>query len=414
LKITKEDARKFAVEKQCFQPYRAGVGKEQIFRVLRELGCVQIDTINVVERSHYLAFWSRLGSYRKELLDQLLCPDRKVFEYWAHAASIIPMEYYRYFMHGMKERRKEMRGKARRWLKKDADLLDTVLHEIKRSGPSCSKDFKQGDRGKKKPESGWWNWKPAKLALELLYNAGVLMVSRREKFQKYYDLTENVLPSSIDTSEPTEIERQRFFLEKTINAWGIAEPKDVGYYFYTWSIKTRVGVKGLSGLIKKLEKEDVVTTVHVEGYDEPCLMLTRDSEALEKTVNAEEQIGAVSFLSPFDNLTGGRSRMRKLFGLDTPLEIYIPKQTRKFGYYALNILHNNQIIGRLDPKMHRDKATLEVKALELEKDAQPTRNFKQQLDLALKNFAKFHDARAIEVARSARNYCDSTTNSQGG
>jgi uncharacterized protein YcaQ len=240
------------------------------------------------------------------------------------------------------------------------------------------------------------------------------MISRREKFQKYYDLTENVLPSSIDTSEPTEIERQRFFLEKAINAWGITETKDVGYYFYTWSIKTKVGVKGLSGLIKEMEKEDAVTTVHVEGYDKPCLMLSRDSEALEKTVNTKKRIGTVSFLSPFDNLTWGRSRVRKLFGLDMPLEIYVPKQTRKFGYYALNILYDNQIVGRLDPKMHRDKATLEVKALELEKDAQLARDFKQQLSSALEDFARFHDARAIEVAGSARSYCDSTTNSQGG
>lgn len=398
MKITKDIARRFNVKKQCFQSPKTSVDKKQIFTVLKELGCVQIDTINVVERSHYLVFWSRLGSYRKEFLDQLLYPDRKVFEYWAHAASIIPIEYYRYFMHGMTERRKEMQSKAKRWLENKANLLDTILQEIKHNGPACSKDFKHEER--KKQESGWWNWKPAKIALELLFDAGILMVSRREKFQKYYDLTENVLPSHVGTSVPTEYERKRFFLEKTLGAWGIAEPKDIGYYFYPWSIKTNMGVKTVSGLVEELEKEDVITTVQVEGYSEPCLMLSQDVESLEKTLNAEEQLSRVTFLSPFDNLTWGKPRMRKLFEYHTDLEVYVPKKTRKFGYYALNILYNDQIVGRLDPKMHRDKATLEIKALELKEDFKSTKDFKQQLAQTLEDFVKFHNAQTTKIAES--------------
>jgi uncharacterized protein YcaQ len=400
LKITKDAVRRFAIRKQGFQMPRAEVDKNQIFKVLKALGCVQIDTINVVERSHYLVFWSRLGSYRKELLDQLLYPDRKVFEYWAHAASIIPIEYYRYFVYGMEKRRKEMRSKAKRWLKRDANLLDTVVREIKRNGPLCSRDFKHEEKGKRKQESGWWNWKPAKIALELLYDAGILMISRREKFQKYYDLTENVLPSYVDTSAPDEKERQRFFLEKTMSALGLIEPKDVGYYFYPWSVKTNVGVKGLSGLIEELEKEDVIMRVQVEDYSKPCLMLSRDVESLEKTLDDEEQMGIVSFLSPFDNLTWGKPRMRKLFEYYADLEIYVPKKTRKFGYYALNILYNDQIVGRLDPKMHRDKDALEIKALELKEGFKPTEDFEHQLALTLEDFVKFHNAQTTKIAES--------------
>jgi len=410
LKITKDAARRYTVKKQCFQQPQASVDKNQIFKVLKELGCVQIDTINVVERSHYLVFWSRLGSYRKELLDQLLYPDRKVFEYWAHAASIIPIEHYRYFKHGMEERKKEMRSKAKRWLKNKANLLDTVPREIKRNGPLCSKDFKREEKEEKnKQESGWWNWKPAKIALELLYDAGVLMISRREKFQKYYDLTENVLPSHIDTSTADEEGRQRFFLERTINAWGIAEPKDIGYYFYPWSTKTNMGVNALSGLVKELEKEDIITTVQVEDHSKPCLILTRDLENLKKTIDAEEQTAMVSFLSPFDNFTWGKPRMRKLFEYYTPLETYIPKATRKFGYYALNILYNDQIVGRLDPKMHRDKATLEIKALELKEDFKPTKDFKQQLAQTLEGFAEFHHAQTTKMAENCPPFLEPST-----
>jgi len=410
LRITKEDARRFVISKQCFQfPQLDDVSKEQVFRVLEALGCVQIDTISVVERSHYLVIWSRLGNYRKEFLDQLLYPDRRVFEYWAHAASIIPIEYYRYFLHAMKERQKEMHAKAKRWLKEKASLLDTVLREIKREGPLCSKNFRTEDKQKKKEANGWWNWKPAKIALELLYNAGVLMVARREKFQKYYDLTENVLPSGADTSEPTEKERQRFFLEKTLQAWGTAEPKDIGYYFYTWSTKTNVGVKALSSLVRELEKEGIIMQVHIEGYKSPCLILSRELENLERIVDTKEQKNIISFVSPFDNLTWGKPRMHKLFDFHTTLETYIPKATRKFGYYTLNILHNNQLVGRLDPKMHRDKATLEIKTLELKKGFKPTREFKEQFPLVLGDFMKFHNA---ETAKIPENYRQMTKNAR--
>jgi uncharacterized protein YcaQ len=402
LKITKEDVRRFAVNKQCFQFPQSDVSKEQVFHVLKALGCVQIDTINVVERSHYLVFWSRLGNYRKEYLDQLLYPDRKVFEYWAHAASIIPIEHYRYFLHAMRQRQKQTQNNIRRFLKGKASLLDTVLKEIKRNGPVCSKDFQTEIKQKRKEPSGWWNWKPAKIALEILYDSGILMVSRREKFQKYYDLAGNVLPSSIDMSEPTEKERQRFFLEKTLEAWGIAEPKDFGYYFYAWSTKTNVGVKALNSLIKELEKEDIIVTVHVEGYSKPCLMLSRESENLERIVDTKDQKNVVSFVSPFDNLTWGKPRMRKLFDFHTALETYIPKATRKFGYYALNMLYNNQLVGRLDPKMHRDKATLEIKTLELKEGFKPTREFKEQFPLALRDFMKFHNAETAKIPENCR------------
>ncbi len=401
MEITKNVATRFTVDKQCFQPPQATVGKEEILQTVRALGCVQIDTISVIERSHYLAFWSRLGNYRKEWLDQLLSPDRKVFEYWAHAASIIPMENYRYFLPAMKRRQTELQSKARRWLKEKANLLETVLSEIKQNGPMSSKDFKQDKTKKKKVEkNGWWSWKPAKYALELLYNAGVLMVSRRENFQRYYDLTENVLPPHIDTSEPLEEEQRRFFIKKTLDAWGLAEPKDIARYFYTWSTKTNLGVKAISGVVEELESEDIITSVQVEGIDKPYLMLTKNLKNLEKIANTQNQEGTVSLISPFDNLTWSKSRTKNLFDYQPRLEIYFPRETRKFGYYALTILYGSQIVGRLDPKMHRDASTLEIRALELKEGFGPTKDFKQQLTFTLEDFMRFHNAENIRIAEN--------------
>jgi uncharacterized protein YcaQ len=399
LKIAKAAARRFTVTKQCFQDPSGSVQKKQILEVLRTLGCVQIDSVNVVERSHYLAFWSRLGCYRKELLDQLLYPDRKVFEYWAHAASIIPIEHYHYFIPSMQKRRKEMRSKARQYLKEKANLLDVVLEEIKRNGSLCSKDFRHHDEEEKKEKSsGWWSWKPAKIALELLFDAGVLMVSRRENFQKYYDLAENVLPSGVDVKESAEEERQRFFLERTMDAWGLAEMRDFSQYFYSWSTRVNLGVKALSGLVKELESENVLTWVNVEGMDNPCLMLTKDVGDLENAVDAQDEAGTVSFISPFDNLTWSKPRTRKLFEFSPELELYVPKETRRFGYYTLNILYGSQIVGRLDPKMHRDKATLEIKTLELRDGFKPTKAFTEQLFITLGDFMQFHNAKTVRIA----------------
>lgn len=398
MKVSKNAARAFALKKQGFNYPRTIVDKQRLLNVLRELGCVQIDSINVVERSHYLAFWSRLGNYKKQLLDNLLSRDRKVFEYWAHAASIIPIEYYRYFIPAMKERQKVMRSKAQNWLKKDAGLIDTVLQRIKRDGPLSSKDFKGEHKGKSK--SGWWSWKPAKYALELLYNAGILMVSRRENFQRYYDLTENVLPSNIDTDEPTQEEQQRFFLTKTLDAWGLAKPKDISQYFYGWSTKTNLGVKALSNVINELQKEDVVASAEIEGRGDQYLILSKDTRSLKETTNPTREAHSVTLISPFDNLTWSKPRTKDLFDFQPTLEVYLPKKTRKFGYYALNILFDNQIVGRLDPKIHRDDATFEVRALELQEKFRMTEEFVVELTLALRDFMVFNGAENCQISKN--------------
>jgi len=396
--VSKNAARAFALKKQGFNYPRTVVNKKRLLKVLRELGCVQIDSINVVERSHYLAFWSRVGNYKKQLLDNLLSHDRKVFEYWAHAASIVPIEYYRYFIPAMKERQKVVRSKAKNWLKKDAGLVDTVLQRIKRDGPLSSKDFKSEHKGKS--NSGWWSWKPAKYALELLYDAGILMVSRRENFQRYYDLTENVLPSNIDIDEPTQEEQQRFFLTKTLDAWGLAKPKDISQYFYSWSTKTNLGVKALTNIINELAKEDVIKSASIEGCNDQYLMLTKDTRSLKETTDLAREAHSVTLISPFDNLTWSKPRTKDLFDFQPTLEVYLPRKTRKFGYYALNILFDNQIVGRLDPKIHRDHARLEIRALEMQQNFRITEEFAVELASALKDFMVFNGAKNCQISKN--------------
>ena len=396
MKISLETARKLALWKQGFHSW-PNRGKRHVLEVIRRLGCVQIDTINVVERSHYLALWSRLGTYKKEYLDQLLYPDRKVFEFWAHAACVIPVEHYRYYIHPMMRHRRELKARAERWLKEKAYLLDQVLDEIRQKGPMSSGDFK--DEGKRR-RRGWWDWKPAKTALEMLFNSGILMVAYRRNFQRYYDLTENVLPSHISTTEPTEEERRRFFICKTIDALGVAKLRDVSNYYYQWSTRASLSGEVLEKTFQQLLNDDVLGEVTIEGVREPHYMLSSDYEVAQKV--DEGEIGSfdeVTFLSPFDNLTWSKDRDKTLFNFVPKLEAYIPKDERKYGYYNMSILYKDRLIGRLDPKAHRDKRLLEIKLLHLEEDFKPDREFEGKLADAFRSFMEFNEAEGIQFGK---------------
>jgi len=394
MKISVETAKRLTLWKQGFRSWH-DPEKAEVLEVIRRLGCVQIDTINVVERSHYLTLWSRLGSYNKEDLDQLLYPERKVFEFWAHAASIIPIEHYRYFIHAMKEYQRVLKVRAEKRLKEKSYLLDQVLDEIRRNGPMSSKDFEHERTGKKKG-LGWWNWKPAKIALEMLFSAGVLMVAYRRNFQRYYDLTENVLPSHIDVTEPTEEERQRFFVEKTLEAWGVAKPSEVSSYYYEWATRTALKKEALEETFQQLLDEDVLEEVTVEGARGPYYMLVKDHDIVQRIAEGETaDFNGVTFLSPFDNLTWNKTRIRKLFNFTPKFEAYIPKDKRKFGYYNMNILYKNRLVGRFDPKVHRDQKVLEVKLLHLEEDFKPESEFEERLGDAFRSFMEFNKAEKI-------------------
>jgi len=397
MNLSLETARKLMLWKQAFQG-ELSPQKSDLLGVIRNLGCIQIDTINVVERSHYMTFWSRLGPYNKENLDQLLHPDRKAFEYWAHAASIIPIEHYRYFTSTMKQNRRRMQAQAERWLKGKTHLLEEVLEQIRQNGPMSSRDFKQErQRGKR---TGWWNRKPAKTALEILFNAGILMVAYRKNFQRYYDLTENVLPPEIDLAEPSPEERRRFFMEKTLDAWGAAKPSEVSSYYYRWSTRAGLGAEEMEQTLQSLLRDDAVTEAAIEGLKDPYYMLTKDCETARNIAEGRTKgYDNVTFISPFDNLTWNKNRTQTFFNFTPKLEAYFPKGKRQYGYYSMNILYRDRLVGRLDPKAHRDKHMIEVKSLHLERNFGPNQEFKEKLDDAFRSFMEFHEADRITFGK---------------
>ena len=226
MSVSRKAVRRLMIEKQGVTDFPGHVDKSQIYETVDRLGCLQIDTIHVVERAHYLTLWSRLGCYDKELLHEVAYGDRLLFEFYAHALSYIPFKDYRFYVAQMERNREVMRPRFAKRSGMDPSLIDDVYKRVADEGPLSSGDF-EGPR----TIDGWGNWKPAKLALELMYRAGLLLIHHRQNFQKYYDLAENMFPSNVDTSETTLEERMAFFALRSLGALGLAKPQDMRKYF---------------------------------------------------------------------------------------------------------------------------------------------------------------------------------------
>ena len=381
--VSLESARRLMLEKQLITASMQA-SKDMIYRIIEHLGCLQIDTINVVERAHYLTLWSRLGTYNKEHLHQLVYEDRKLFEHWAHAVCYIPFKDYRFYRPQILARRKTMRERFRKRTDTDPTILDEVLKRITDEGPLSSKDFKGGG-GK----GGWWGWKPAKLALELLYRSGYLLIHHRHNFQKYYDLTENVLPSKVDVSTPSEDERVSYFTFKTLGALGLVKSPELKGYYQNYIHKLGT-TKQLQDYMENLYSIGEVEKHSVEGDSNPYYCLPEDSTRLQELESGDFDYSEVNMFVYFDNLMWNRKRIQQLFSFKSKLEIYIPKEKRVYGYYHLPILYGDKLVARLDPKMDRQNNVLIIRGYWLEEDFKVNEDYQDKLEKNLQDFALFH------------------------
>ncbi|UCD44515.1 MAG: YcaQ family DNA glycosylase [Candidatus Bathyarchaeota archaeon] len=392
--LTKETVRRLMLEKQGFGERPASISKKNIFDAVDRLGCLQIDTINVVERAHYLTLWSRLGNYDKELLHQLAYVDRRLFEYWAHAACYVPMKEFRYYARPMRIRR-EKYADGYEWARAEPEVMELVLERVRKEGSLSAKDF---EHRRKTRSQGWWDWKPAKIALEALFGAGILLVSRRENFQRYYDLSERVLPPSVDSTEPTEEECIRFHALRTLGCLGLASPGDLRTYFQPWSIMLRRTSKQWQAILEDLVEEGKALSFEVEGERNPYYCLAEDSQQVE---DSGSEFNDVRLLNNFDNLIWNRKQIQNLFGFEVKLEAYIPAAKRRYGYYNLPILYGDRFVGRIVPKMDRKRGTLIVHSVWHEPWLRPDEDFENKFTGTLQEFAEFHGVDEIEMEEDA-------------
>jgi len=362
--------------------------KDDVREIIRRMGVLQIDSISVVARSPYLVLWSRLGSYEPQWLDELLA-EGSLFEYWSHAACFIPIEDYGLY------RRLMIEGgeKTRSWMRAHHEEIQQVMERVNENGPVRSAEFARTD-GR---AGGWWEWKPEKRALEHLFAAGELMISRRENFHRVYDLRERVLANALsgweDALAPNEQEVRRALALKAVRALGVAFARWVPDYF-------RTPKKGAAGLLEELVEEGSLLQASIEDSGEPAYVHPDNAGVAEKILSGGLQPSSTTLLSPFDPVVWDRARASELFGFDYKIEVYTPAARRRYGYYSLPILHNGALVGRLDAKAHRKQAFFEVKAIHLEPDVLISDDLVAGIAGALRGCAEWHGTPEIVVRRS--------------
>lgn len=329
-----------------------GRGTAAVRRAIETLGYVQIDTISVVNRAHDHVLRSRVPGYQPDMLARLLA-DGSVFEYWAHAAAYLPMADYRFARPHMNA----MRNGSARWIRcRDQRLMARVLDRVRAEGPLQARDFEApAGRG----SAGWWDWKPAKHALEQLFMQGDLMVLRRDGFQKVYDLAERVLPGSVVTAEPDLDQWAAHLVERHVAAHGFASARACAYQRFTPGLQDAVARH-----LAELDRQGRLVALDPGQTGMARERLYADPRGLEG--RAPPAPSRVLCLSPFDNAVILRDRAKRLFGFDYQLECYVPEGKRRFGYFCLPLLYRDRFVGRADCKAHRGDGRLEVRSLHLE------------------------------------------------
>jgi uncharacterized protein YcaQ len=347
------EARRVALAAQLFVPPRgAPKNAAALGKIVHRLGAVQIDSVNVLVRSHYLPIYSRCGSYAPELLERAAYDgSRSVFEYWGHEASFLPVELFPLFRWRM-DRARNGEGtwkRLRRYATSHKDLVTSALEQIRERGALGASEL--ADCGKSK--GSWWGWSQGKEILEWLFWIGDVTTARRRNFERLYDLTERVLPEQVrNVSAPSPEQARRELMAVSARALGVGTARDLRDYF-------RLPAEDASLRIAELVEEGTLQPVSVEGWKQQAY--------LHKDAVCPRRADVSALLSPFDSLIWERQRTERLFDFHFRLEIYTPIHKRLHGYYVLPFLLGDRLVGRVDLKANRQDGRLEVRGGSAEK-----------------------------------------------
>jgi hypothetical protein len=369
------------------RPPRRRARKADVLATIRRMGALQIDTISVVARSPYLVLFSRLGSYEMRWLEELLA-ERALFEYWAHEACWIPIEDYPLFRHRM-DTPEAMGWKYRSaWVDEHRPALERVLNHLREHGEVRSAEFARAQDH----VPGWWGWKPEKRALEYLFTAGQVMVSRRQNFQRVYDVRERVHP---DWNErvPSRAEAERALALQAVRALGISTARWAADYY-------RMPKPTTPALVRALADAGELIEVQVEGWRDVAYVHPDNDGLLEAVSAGGLRATHTTFLSPFDPVVWDRARALALFGFDYRLECYTPAPKRVYGYYVLPLLRRGRLIGRADLKAHRAAGRFEVRTLYLEPGERISEALVRDVARALRDLAEWHGTPDVDVRKT--------------
>lgn len=407
LRLSLEEARGLMLAAQgLLDPPPAAPGPAEVRTTVERLGAVQIDAIGVVARSQYLVLWSRLGAYDAALLDAALYPERATFEYWSHAASIVPLAEYPFYRPRMLRAKETMWRGLREWMARNPGVLEETLGLIRERGPLASADFERPADARRAGPWDWYGPKEHRRALEVLWTTGDLMIHSRRAGQKRYDLRERVLAEAFgdaasgDDGLPSPAEQLRHFTRRTAGALGVTVPSWAPDYFRLPSRhgddSTRAAVRAI---LDELVGEGALAPATVEGLREPAWVDRARLPDLAR-LRAGDGPRRTILLSPFDSLIWHRARARALFGYEVCFEAYVVPEKRRYGYYCLAILHQGRLVGRLDPKLERKEGRLLVRAVHLEPGVAADDALLDGLAGALHDLARFLGVATVAVERA--------------
>lgn len=390
LTLTIEEARYVSLTAQRLEGLpargRRKPTKADILETIRGLGCIQLDTISVVARSHETVLWSRLGNYDPALILELYYPDRALIEYWVHAAAIAPAEMFPYLRRYMQRRHHDEPGNLESWEAQNRDLIVRVLNAITENGPMASRDFERTDGPRASPWA-WYGGKPEKQALDALWTAGELSVQQRVSFQRIYDLTDRAFPGLRDQPLPSMEAQQRFFVSKALTSMGVAASRWVTDYFRGGG--SHVSAANAVLELRVLEAEGLAVPVAIEGLKGPFWLDPGMAPILGAFRRGEMRPKRTTLLSPFDSLIWNRDRALMLFDFDYRIEVYTPAEKRRYGYYSLAILHRGRLVGRLDPIYKRLQKRLILNSVHLEAGIRATPALARAVAKALFSYLEF-------------------------
>lgn len=379
VQLTKAEARKIILHAAALHktsPF--GKGKDAVRKVIDHLGFVQVDTNYVVERAHHHTLAARIPGYQKAWLDELQ-GEGLIYEFWTRDSGYMPMSEFRFSLPitaAFSNKWKEISPAER-------NLMNKILDRISREGPRKAKDF-ENDRVKK--STGWWDWRPSKIALEQLHLSGKLLATRTKEFHKRYDLVDNIVPAEIDRTPPSPEEYTQHLIFRSLRSLGIAYAKEIAW-------NGRFVKPPVKQELQKLADAGEVMEVTVEGVKGPLYMLP---EYKKKKITLSDH---AFILSPFDPLNVFRHRLKDFFSFDYQVECFVPEKKRKYGYFSLPILVGDTFVARMDSKADRKTKTLIIHNLHAE-SGRINKVVAVKVRDAIHQFAAFNECSEITIRKS--------------
>ncbi|HEY2815124.1 MAG TPA: crosslink repair DNA glycosylase YcaQ family protein [Acidimicrobiales bacterium] len=350
-RVSNAAARRIALAAQGFgDPAPSGrIDIRHLRRALGRVGLLQIDSVNVLVRSHELPLFARLGPYPRPALTELIERRHELFEYWAHVASFVPVELYPMLRWRMERAGGHSWRSVAAIVEQHPGYIDAVLAEVAERGPITAAELE--DPGAK--QGPWWGWAKGKTALEWLFSVGrVTSAGRGRNFERRYDLPERVLPHAVlDAPVPSETDAKRHLVLESARWHGIGTARDLADYF-------RLGMADTQAALTDLVEAGSVLRVDVESWQQPAYLYAG--------ARRPRRVHARAFLSPFDSLVWARARTERLFGMQYRIELYTPPPKRTYGYYVLPFLLGEELVARVDLKADRKESTLRMIGAHLE------------------------------------------------